>query len=262
MATRKTTRYWKENKPVYPLCLCYSQEKGLYTKRLTENESCDELLYRPHGYVGEVNEKRCIPGQDIEIEFQSNFDYRNSKSYLRALIKKNNRSILDFDLAKMFILRNCSIQYQDVPVYDWDALFEKIIKAYNRASLDEYTTSSIGYLEELNMMLDKSEIIIKGDYSEEQESHWKGVFSVILFASNKIRDFLKGYEDAQIADSTVQKQTHNLLLKYVYKVKSMDLDYSDSRVSQISETMMLIHKFMCENKAGTEYLSMILDKEV
>ena len=262
MTKKKNTRYWEENKPVYPLCLCYSREKGLYTKRLTENESCDELLYRPHGYAGSVNDKFEIPGQDIEIEIQSNFDYRSSKSYLRAIIKKNNRSILDFDLSKIFILRNCSIQYQDVPVYDWDALFEKIIKAYNRTSLDEYTTSSIAYLEELNMMLDKSEINIKGDYSEEQESHWKGVFSVTLFASNKIRDFLKAYEDAQLADSTVQKQTLNLLRKYVGKVKSLDFDYSDSRVSQISETMMLVHKFMCNSKAGIEYLNILLGKEV
>lgn len=56
MATRKNTQFWEDNKPTYPLCLCYSLEKGLYTKRLTENEESDELLYRPQGYVGFVND--------------------------------------------------------------------------------------------------------------------------------------------------------------------------------------------------------------
>ena len=45
----RTIKHW-ENKPVYPLCLCYSQDNGLYIKRFTENEDSEELLYRPQGY--------------------------------------------------------------------------------------------------------------------------------------------------------------------------------------------------------------------
>ena len=91
MANRKNTKYWEENKPVYPLCLCYSQDKGLYTKRFTENEDSDDLLYRPHGFVGFVNDLVKSPDQNVEIEIQTNFDYK-SASYHRAMFKKG-RSI-------------------------------------------------------------------------------------------------------------------------------------------------------------------------
>ena len=94
MANRKNTKYWEENKPVYPLCPCYSQDKGLYIKRFTENEDSKELLYRPQGYVGFVNDRLTIPEQEVEIEILSNFGY-SSASYLRATFKRGNSFILD-----------------------------------------------------------------------------------------------------------------------------------------------------------------------
>lgn len=261
MAKRKNTQYWEENKPVYPLCLCYSQDKGLYTKRFTENEDSEELLYRPQGYVGFVNDKLAIPGQELEIEIQSNFGY-NSVSYLRATLKRGNQYVLDFDLLKLNILNNCSIKTFDVPLYDWDGLFSKLVEAYKESSVEAYTTSSIAYLEELSAMLDNNEVVIKGNLEEKKSTQWKGDFLIELFAGKKIRDLLRGFEIAGTSDQIVVKHTLSLCTKYISKVKSLGLDFSDSRVSQISETMMLIHKFMCENKAGTEYLSILLDKEL
>ena len=261
MANRKTTQYWEENKPVYPLCLCYSQDKGLYTKRFTENEDSEELLYRPQGRVGFVNDKLTIPGQEVEIEILSNFGY-GSASYLRAMLKKGNRYLLDFDLSKLYILNNCSVKTFDVPLYDWDRLFSKLVEAYKESSIETYTTSAIAYLEGLSAILDKNEIVINGNLEEKKATQWKGDFLIELFAGKKIRDLLRGFEIAGTSDQIVVKHTFSLCTKYICKVKLLDLDYSDSRVSQISETMMLIHKFMCENKAGTEYLSMLLDKEV
>ena len=261
MANRKNTQYWEENKPVYPLCLCYSQEKGLYTKRFMENEDSEELLYRPQGYVGFVNDKITIPGQDIEIEIQTNFDYR-SASYHRATFRKKNRYVLDFDLNKLHILNNCSVKTFDVPLYDWDRLFSQLVMAYKESSVEAYTSSSIAYLEELSAMLDKKEVVIKGNLEEKKSVQWEGDFLIVIFAGKKIRDLLRGFEIAGTSDQIVVKHSLNLCTKYIRKVKLLDLDFNDSRVSQISETMMLIHKFMCENKAGTEYLSMLLDKEL
>ena len=231
MANRKTTQYWEENEPIYPLCLCYSQEKGLYTKRFTENEDSEELLYRPQGHVGFANDRLTIPEQEVEIEIQSNFGY-SSASYL------------------------------DVPLYDWDGLFSKLVEAYKESSVEAYTTSSIAYLEELSAMLDKNEVVIKGNLEEKKSTQWKGDFLIELFAGKKIRDLLRGFEIAGTSDQIVVKHTLSLCTKYIRKVKLLDLDFSDSRVIQISETMMLIHRFMCENKAGIEYLSMLLDKEL
>ena len=54
----------------------------------------------------------------------------------------------------------------------------------------------------------------------------------------------------------------NLCRKYIWNVKAQTLDYKDSRTSQLSKSLLSVHKFMCANKGGIEYLSMILDKEV
>ena len=126
MATRKTTLYWKENKNQYTRCLCYSDKCGLYTDTIPEGENPDELLYRPQGYAGYVINKIEIPGRNIEITILSNFGY-GSASYLRASINFGNRRILDFDLSKIYVLNNCSITTIDVPTYNWNLLFEKII---------------------------------------------------------------------------------------------------------------------------------------
>ena len=54
MATRKTTRFWKENKDQYTKCLCYSDKYGLYIDTVPEGSNPEELLYRPQGYTGYV----------------------------------------------------------------------------------------------------------------------------------------------------------------------------------------------------------------
>ncbi|MBO4531556.1 MAG: hypothetical protein J5767_13070 [Paludibacteraceae bacterium] len=261
MAKRKTTQHWDEIKSQYTNCLCYSDEKGLYTMRVSENENPDELLYRPQGYVGFVNDIIVIPDQGVEIEIQSNFGYA-SASYLRATIKRNNRTILDFDLSKIYVLRNCGVNTFDVPLYDWDKLFEKIINAYKASFIEEYTTASIAYLEELSDMLDMDKITIKGEFGKEKSTEWKGGFLVTLFAGNKIRNLLKGFKEAKISDPVVVKYTLNLCRKYMCKINSFELDNSDSRISQVSETLLLIHQFMNDNNAGIEYLSLLLGKEV
>lgn len=158
-------------------------------------------------------------------------------------------------------MNKCNVKTFDVPLYDWDGLFNKLINAYRESTVDSFTTSSISYLEGLAEILDKKEIDIKGSFETKNPSRWEGDFLIGLYAGNKIRDLLRGFEIAGTLDTIVIKRALNLCTKYIRKVKLLDLDFSDSRVLQISETMMLIHKFMCENKAGMEYLSMILDKE-
>ena len=261
MATRKTTRYWKENKEHYTKCLCYSDKYGLYTDTIPEGSNPSELLYRPQGYKGYVINKIEIPSRNVEITILTNFEY-GSVSYHSAAVQFDNRRILDFELSKLYVLRNCSVSTLDVPLYSWDSLFEKIINAYNTASLENLSTSAIAYIDGLNDMLDKNEIVIKGNLEEKKSTQWKGDLLIVIFAGKKIRDLLRGFELAGTSDQIVVKHTLVLCTKYISKVKLLDLDFNDSRVSQISETMMLIHKFMCENKAGKEYLSMLLDKEL
>lgn len=261
MATRKTTLYWKENKNQHTRCLCYSDKFGLYTDIIPEGENPDELLYRPQGYAGYVINKIEIPGRNIEITILSNFGY-GSASYLRAAVNFGNRRILDFDMSKLYVLNHCSIATFDVPVYSWNLLFEKIIKAYNIAPLDNLTTSAIAYIDELSDMLDRDEILVKSNIDKEKPTKWDGAFLISLHAGGKIEDLLKGLEAAEVSDPTVLKYTMYLCRKYILNVKAQTLDYEDSRTSRLSESLLSVHKFMCANKGGTEYLSMILDKEV
>lgn len=261
MATRKTTRYWKENKDHYTKCLCYSEKYGLYTDIIPEGSNPEELLYRPQGYTGYVIDKIRISDRNIDITIFTNFGY-GSASYHSAAVQIGNRRILDYELSKLYVLNNCSVSTLDVPTYSWDLLFEKIINACNNASVDNLTTSAIAYIDELSDMLDKDEISIKGEIDKEKPTQWDGTFLVTLFAGKKIQDLLKGLEAAEVSDFTVLKYTMNLCRKYIMKVKTLTLDYDDSRTSQLSEYLLSVHKFMCANEGGIEYLSMILDKEV
>ena len=261
MVKRKTTRYWEENKDQYTKCLCYSEKYGLYTDTVPEGSNPDELLYRPQGYTGYIINKIGIPGRNIEITILTNFGY-GSASYHCAAVQIGNRRILDFDLSKLHVLNNCSISTLDVPTYCWDLLFEKIINACNNASQDNLTTSAIAYIDELSDMLDKDEISIKGEIDKEKPTQWDGTFLVTLFAGKKIQDLMKGLEAAEVSDPTLLKYTMNLCRKYITKVKTQVLDYEDSRTSQLSEYLLAVHKFMCANEGGVEYLSMIFDKEL
>lgn len=261
MARRKTTQRWEEIKSQYTNCLCFSNEKGLYTKRLSENESPANLLYRPQGYVGFVSDKLTIPGKNVEIKIQSNFGYC-SASYLRAIVTIGNRHILDFDLTKLYILNGCSITTLDVPLYDWGGLFKKIIDAYNMVSIDNLTTSSIAYVEELIDMLDKEEIQVRGSIDKKDTICWDGQFLITSHVGRKIQDLMNGFEVAEVSDSVLLKHTMNLCRKYISVFKSLALDYEDSRVEQLSKVLLSIHKFMYENHAGIEYLSILLDKVV
>ena len=261
MATRKTTHYWEENKNQYTRCLCYSEKRGLYTDTIPEEENSDELLYRPQGFVGYVNNKIVIPNRNIEITILSNFGY-GSASYLRAAVNFGNRRILDFDMSKLYVLNNISISTLDVPTYSWNLLFEKIIDAYNRASLNTLTTEAIAYIDELSDMLDKDEILVKGNIDKEKPTQWNGTFLISLHVGKKIQDLLKGLELAEVSDPTVLKYTMNLCRKYILNVKAQTLDYEDSRMSQLSDSLLSVHKFMCANKGGIEYLSMIIGKEI
>ena len=261
MATRKTTLFWKENKNQYTKCLCYSAKYGLYTDTIPEGENPEEMLYRPQGYAGYVINKFEIPDRNIEVSILSNFGY-GSASYLRAAMNFGTRRVLDFDISKLYILNKCSITTLDVPVYDWNLLFQKIINAYNTASIDYLSTSAIAYIDELSDMLDRNSISVKGYLDKEKSTQWDGAFLVTLHAGGKIQDLINGLEVAEVSDHTVLKYTMNLCRKYIMKVKTQTWDYEDSRTSQLSEFLLSVHKFMCANNGGIEYLSMILDKEV
>jgi len=259
MAKRKTTQQWEQIKHRYTKCLCYSKERGLYTTSVREIENSQDFLYRPQGYVGYVDDKILIPGTNVEIVIMTNFGYMGA-SYHKASISIDNRRLLDFDLSKIYVLNRCSVITFDVPLYDWDGLFDKIIDAYKLSLTNDYTNSCIAYIDEISNILDKDEIFIRGNIDNQKTVRWEGNYILTLFAGQKIQDLLKGFEVAKVSDSVLIKHTMNLCRMYISAFKSLALDYEDSRVSQLSEALQAIHSYMCKNGASTEYLKLILDK--
>lgn len=251
------TQHWEEIKSQYVNGLCFSKEKGLYTRIIFDGEQTDDIIYRPHGYSGFVSDVIDIPQSDFHIQIESNFGYGN-KAYLKATLTYQGKVVLGFDTDKLYVLMHSSVSFLSVLVYDWDFLFDSIISAYKNALSGHYPTSSIAYIEEISDMLDKKEIWIRKTFEKEESTKWEGEFMVTLHAGGKLKDLLEGFDKAAQMDNVISKHLLNLCRKFVLKLTSLSLDLGDNRTSQISECLIPVHQFMCKNKAGSEYLGMIL----
>lgn len=261
MAKRKMTKHWEEIKNQYVNALCFSKEKGLYTRVISDEEQVDDIIYRPQGYYGYVTDEIDIPEGDLHIQIDSNFGYGNM-AYLSATLTYKGKVVLGFDTNKLYVLRHSSVSYLSVPLYDWDSLFELIISAYKQALTSHYQTSSIDYIDEIGDMLDKKEIMVRKTFEIEDPTKWEGDFLITLHAGRKLKDLLDGFDQAAQIDGVITKYLLNLCRKFILKVTSLSLDLDDIRTSQLSECLIPAHQFMCKNGAGAEYLSMILDKKV
>ena len=257
MAKRKMTKHWEEVKNQYVNCLCYSQEKGLYTKPVLCDEQAEGLLYRPHGYYGYVSDPIDIPEIDLHIQIESNFGY-GSMTYLYATLTYKVKAVLNFEIDKLYVLRHSSVMYISVPEYDWNTLFDKIISAYKQVSSGHYQTSSVAYIEELDGMLEQESINVRKTFEKEDPAKWEGDFMIALHAGRKLSDLIKGFDQAAPIDEVLTKHLLDMCRKYVAKIATLSLDLDDVRVSQMSESLHSVHDFMCKKGAGAEYLGIIL----
>lgn len=257
MAKRKMTKHWEEIKSQYVNALCFSKENGLYTRVVSDNEQADDIIYRPQGYFGYVTDEIDIPEGDFRIQIDSNFGY-GSLAYLSASLSYKGKVVLEFDTEKLYVLRHSSVSYLSVPLYDWNSLFESLISAYKQALTGHYQTSSIAYIEEIGDMLDQKEIMVRKTFEKEDPTKWEGDFLITLHAGRKLKDLLEGFDQAAQIDGIITKYLLNLCRKFVLKVTSLSLDLDDIRTSQLSECLIPVHQFMCNNKAGAEYLGMFL----
>ena len=257
MAKRKMTKHWEEVKSQYVYCLCYSQERGLFTRPVPVDKQAEGLLYRPHGYYGYVSDSIDLPEINLHIQIESNFGY-GSMAYLYATLTYKGNTVLDFELDKLYVLRHSSVRYLSVPAYDWNALFEKIISAYKKVSYGHYQTSSVAYIEELDKMLEQDSINVRKKFEKEEPAKWEGEFLITLHAGRKLSDLLNGLSQAAPIDEFLTKQLLDLCRKYVTKIIALSFDLDDVRVSQMSESLHSVHDFMCQKGAGAEYLGLIL----
>lgn len=261
MAKSKMTQRWEKIKHQYDKCLCYSKQKGLYTRTFIEGEHEDDILYRPHGFMGYVSDLVDIPEMNLQITINSNFGY-GRREYHFAVIQYKGKNILNFDQAYIYVLNRCSVANFSVPIYDWNALFDKIIAGSKLATSDKYKTSAITYIDELANMFDKPQINVRSYLCDNNPTQWKGEFLITLHSGQKIKNLLDGFNLAAPPEFIIRGQLMELCRKYLKKVSSQTFDITDKRMSQLSEVLLAIHQFMCQNKAGLEYLEYIFQIKI
>lgn len=252
---KKETSRWEELRSMYTKCLCYSEEKGLYIHDQLKGENPD-IIYRPHGYIGTNKDKIILSNGNLNISIMSKFGYGYMK-YLRASILFNNQTLLDFDPSKLYILDVCSVSTFDVPGYDWNSLFEKMVSGYKFHSKTIDTQKATEYIEEINSMLDKEKIFIKGNLTRTKTTGWYGELLVVLHAGKKIKDLIESLGLTNYNDIKLNEQINDLCKKYINKVKYLNINYEDPRTTQISDALLAVHKFMSGNEAGLDFMKLI-----
>ena len=234
-------------------CLCYSKEKGLYTKYCYEDDNDNCILIRAWETKGYKSKTVKIEEENLTISINSNFGYGRS-SYLTATINKDGKKLLDYDVEKIQVLNNVSVTSLCVKENDWYSLFNKIINIYNNSHSNNILASAIGYIDALSSELDKHEIFIKSALHETELTKWDEDFLVILHCGDKIVDFLEGIELSCLNDVTVIN--HSLLLceKWLNRIHNIQFESSDSRTARIAKTLLSIHVFMDKYNKGIVFL--------
>lgn len=255
---RINTSTWVEVGHLHSKCLCYAKKKGLYICPISSAIE-EDILVRPHGYKGFWNQDSSIQEEGLNIRVESNFGY-GSRSYLKAAVEKNGKAVLDFDKSKIYILNNSSVMTHDVVPYEWEDLFIKIIDASKVSNINLCTSSAISYIEEIGNVLDSEEIQIKGHFSNEKSTKWSGQYLLALHAGNKIRDLINGCYTAEITDSYFIDKTIGICQKFLDKIKEIDIDLTDKRTCQLSESLFSIHEFMSKNKHGLDFFGFFIGK--
>lgn len=255
---RINTSNWEEIKHLHTICLCYSETKGLYTTPIALATKGD-ILFLPHGYKGFWYQENTIPKENLKIRVETNFGYGNH-TFLKATVEKDGKRLLDFDKSKIYILNNCSIMTQDVMPYAWENLFNKIISASRNSNPELCKTSVISYIEEISKLLDKEEILIKSSFLKDYPTKWTGEFLITLHTAKKIRDLIKGCNTANISNRFFLDKIVELCHKYLQKVQEINIDLSDQRTHQLSESLFIIHEFMIKNGHGDDFFKYFIKK--
>ena len=256
MAKYSMTIRWEAIKHHYRKGLCFSKEKGLYTRNISEGEEADDILYRPHGYYGYVKDNVNVLDLGLNILFDTNFGY-SSASYMRAKLISGGNVILDFNIEKLRILNHCSVETITVPVYDWDYLFYRVMSLSKQTS-SEQERHLIAYIKEIGIMLNQDVIEIKGTFEDNKSVKWEGDYLVALYTGRKIRDLLDGLKKVPPFGEKVTNLLLDISRRYVSKVVKLNPYADDPRIPQLSDDLLAVHEFMCQEKAGAEYVNLIL----
>lgn len=121
---RTNTVIWEDIKSEHTTCLCYSESKGLYASSIYFAPE-EEILFLPHGYKGFWEKEVQIPKDNLSIKIKTNFEY-GSMTYMKAIVERDGKRLLDFDKSKFFVLNNSSVMTLDVEHYAWKNYSRKL----------------------------------------------------------------------------------------------------------------------------------------
>ena len=65
-------------------CLCYSEDKGLYTKYLLPDDNPEDLLFRSHDSIWKRSLKKVIPNSNFSVEIRTKFSNNNNAYFYSA----------------------------------------------------------------------------------------------------------------------------------------------------------------------------------
>lgn len=231
-------------------CLCYTKEKGLFTKTCS---ACDEsILPTLNKSVFQIP-YISIPEEDFKATIHFHND-RKRRYYLYAEIKRGSRLIIDFDKEYAHVLNKSSITNFTVKPGDWDSLFKKIVKAYDESKSEYCPASAIGYVDELHKLLISPSILIKGDYVKEIYSEWNDKIAIVSHIGDKIRDLIDGIRNADIEDETLNNHLLDLGISYLETVRNTEFTNPGNREERIARTISYIGRLMSSNSKGFEFL--------
>ncbi|MBR0037360.1 MAG: hypothetical protein IJP70_06945 [Bacteroidales bacterium] len=251
---RSNTSAWQEIQFSHTTCLCHSEAMGLYVTKISIAPK-EDVLFLPHGYKGFWKKEVQLTKENLTIRIETNFGY-GVRTYMRAIVERNGQRLLDFDQNKMYILNNCSVKTIDVPPYDWERLFNKIISISKRFD----SSAAISYVDEIINLIDNKEIYIKDSFNKEEPIKWNEDYIITLFAANKIRDLINGYNTTIIIDELFSEKCTQLFHKFIRKIQEIDIDLSDKRTIQLADTLYMIHRFMVKKERNLDFFELFLSK--
>lgn len=244
----------------YSICLCYTEEKGLFVERLSEGEGEDIVLLRSHNEEWKRTNKASIPGTDTIIQIHTKIGSCYN-SFFYATIRNGENIVLDFDESKLQILNGGGVERITAHVGDWIGLFQKIIERYNESLSGQCPLSSIEYIEGIENILDKDRISIHGQFNDERTRLWQGKYIVLVYAASKITNLLSQLPQAHITDEAFHHKCLSLCHNFLDKLAELDIDLGDSRLFHLSNALWAIHSYMYDQQKGEEFLKYYLNKQ-
>ena len=72
-----------------------------------------------------------IPKDNLSIKIKTNFGY-GSMTYMKAIVERDGKRLLDFDKSKFFVLNNSSVMTLDVEHYAWGKNYSRKLFLYKK----------------------------------------------------------------------------------------------------------------------------------